>query len=166
MANKDTVLIVEDGIVIAPQYETMVKNAGHKCELVATFDDAKQKLAQGNIAAVILDNDFPKSDPFGSPVNGNGAELLRFMRDKANATLNDLPVLMNSARFDATSIAEIDKAAGVPAGTTAHNINDHMIIDNVTEAVPKNHLQMTRIVTDFLQRHIGKGQATGSPSIP
>lgn len=79
-------LVVEDDDAIAELLQTLLDANGYANQRAATLEDARRKLAEGDITGLILDLHLP---------DGHGASLLREMRQHSAA--QQLPVIILSA---------------------------------------------------------------------
>jgi CheY-like chemotaxis protein len=148
-ANK-VILIVEDN---KPLLEIMAftlsgANTGYPVVTAENYQDAKTHLDKGNVAAVVTDNNFPKT-PDGYAEDNQGIELVRYIR--SSPSTKDIPILMQSGTLDQAVIHELAVASGA-AVEPAYKKNDITRIDHKLEAVKKG-MPLHKIVADLLHRN-------------
>ncbi|HEX2012834.1 MAG TPA: two-component system response regulator CreB [Roseateles sp.] len=97
--NPATLLLLEDDPAIAQTVQFALEREGFRVESCGWLQEARARLAQGGIAAAILDVGLP---------DGSGLDLCRELRA---GPLARLPILMLSARSE-----EMDKVLGLELG--------------------------------------------------
>lgn len=143
--------------------DTLPDKENYAVKAVANLDDATkvmttQKIFGQNVAAIILDNDFPATaERVGKPDDANLGRGISFTR-RTRMAGNNVPILWNSARFDAENIAALSEAVHATPPAIASDTT-HVILDKNTEAVTKDH-NSGRTIIDFLSRHLGKERST------
>jgi DNA-binding response OmpR family regulator len=96
------ILVVEDELAVADVIELALRRVGFEIDVVSGRRAAESKLEPGRFAAVILDLGLP---------DGDGTELCRWLRARADSSLNSLPIVMVTARDE-----ELDRVLGLEQG--------------------------------------------------
>jgi DNA-binding response OmpR family regulator len=96
------ILVVEDELAVADVVELALRRVGFEVEVVGGRQAAESRLEPGRFAAMILDLGLP---------DGDGTELCRWLRARADDSLNSLPVVMVTARDE-----ELDRVLGLEQG--------------------------------------------------
>jgi two-component system, OmpR family, response regulator len=96
------ILVVEDELAVADVIELSLRRGGFEVEVVHGRRAAELRLEPGRFAAVILDLGLP---------DGDGAELCRWVRGRADDALNSLPIVILTARDE-----ELDRVLALEQG--------------------------------------------------
>lgn len=153
---KDTILIVEDGMVEQITHPAAVQkaNSGYKTMVVDNLEEAKAAMAKGNVAALITDKAFPPA-PGDAPKEDQGVALIEHVRKTLGD--KDIPIQLNSSTLTQKNIDDLAMLEGKPAPTLSTTAP--MQVGDKTQVVDKS-IAITEI-QNFIKSELGQPQGQG-----